>query len=397
MKKMKWLFSVLAVALIGAIGLSACGGGAEVGSLSNVGNESFEGCISTETYTSAEEAAKGFLKEEIDGGMTSAKYVSYEKTGELTSSDIEALSLGDLTAADITSAEIGTITFNLSTKNSSLASAPASGQDSTRTQTVYLLGLSDGAYRYFVPAARNGEMLTKSYYEDMWNPEHYLNCTISMNMTYEFNMSVSGQTAKVLLDLSFESKTTKTSMWAKIGMNVRAEGEGAEQMEDLLEALAASATEMYALEADGSLYSCVKSGEDWIVEPMPGVTFYELMMERNASQPEFLDYSYFEKTDSGFAIAPEKFELYCENFIGGLGLGTASASATADGEATYFVKDKRLEKATVRIGLSMGAQNGTQISYAASVECNYKDYGTTTVEIPAEVQAKVDAFRGAAE
>ena len=384
MKKIRRIATIIALLMLSVVCICACGDTKEnntppVGSLSNVGNESFKGTLSEETYNSSEDAARDFLRNELDGSTTSTTFVSYAKKSELTEEELAELPLGDLEVADIVSAESGTVTYVLSTTSGYSLTAASSGNQ--RTQTLYIIQLEDG-FRYFVPDQRNGEMISKSYYEDIWNLENYTNCTMSAKVVVSIDAKSIMQQAHAEVTVSLDMKCTENAIWMKMTPTVKAEGDGAEEIAQSI-ASEFSNMEVYLVEHNATLYACMKSNGTWQASRAPFSSLGEFFMANNR-QPEFFDHTYFEKTDNGFAIAPEKFNLYLQK--SGL---TSGYDAT--GEATYFVKDEHLAKTTVRFTLSM-SQSGVSMKTTSSAVCEYSNYGTTTVSIPADLTAYLESL-----
>lgn len=383
MKKLKLFACLLALALFGALALTACGK-PEVGSLSNAGNESFAGQISEKSYATADEAATAFLEKELNGSTTTAAFVSYEKTGDLSQDELAKLPLGDVKASDVAAAEVGKVTYRLQGMDGRKSDPEAEEQN--RTQTVYLLGVDD-SFRYFVPAARNGEMLTKSYFEDFWDNNHFLNGTSSVKIAMGIEFNDGTHEMKADLDVSLDLKVCETGAWLKTNVNLDASGEGAEQLGSMIGDGKYVNMESYFVEetvgGQKSLTVCSKVGDgEWNVSrnSLLADSLSDLFLQN--TQPNFLDYTYFEKTEDGFALAPEKFELFVENY----GNPLASMGAKAEGEANYQVKDKRLTKATLKMSANVSVEGAT-MAYRTSCVCDYFDYGKTVVTLPVEVQS----------
>lgn len=382
MKKLKFFAVMLAISLFAAMFAVSCGDAA--GDVSNSGNESFKGQISEQSFTTTEEAAKAFLNDEIVGSSSKATFLSYEKTGDVSSSELGKLPLGDIKASDVKSAEAGKVTYRLETIGMKSLAAQEESEDN-RTQTLYVLGVDDG-FRYFVPAARTGEMITKSYYEDIWNGEHYLNATMASKIAFVIEMSEGGKQGKVDVEIGINIKICENAIWMNTTIDAEATGDGADQMEGFADSLTAmfKEQEIYVVEGEENLLGCVKTKDGWTSSPISNASkISEWYEQNNQSQPAFFDYTYFEKTDDGFALAPEKFQLFLRKY-GNIFNVLDETGTQATGEATYTVKNEHLTKATVKMELSATIQTST-LSYKASALCDYSDYGKTTVTIPQDL------------
>lgn len=143
--------------------------------------ETFVGAISKTTYESKEDAAKGFLEEEISGDAFTAEYVSYTKTSELSKKEIKELAIADVDRDGIESVEKGEVEYvEQSTKNGEEITERAS---ETRKRTVYIIIYETDRetgkiYKFYVPACVEGETLSSSYYDYIFDKNRYLNCTV---------------------------------------------------------------------------------------------------------------------------------------------------------------------------------------------------------------------------
>lgn len=393
MKKLKRLIDLFASsALLGALLLSsiACSnlggsGKPKTGSLSNVGNETFCGLLSEASYETAEKAAEAFLEEEISGSTSRATFVSYSKTADLSQSELEELELGEIALSEIQSAEIGQVAYTLSlSENSSLAFPffDFAATPGTRTQTLYVLGVSDD-FRYFVPSARNGEMITKSYFDHMSDPSKYTNYTADLVMTMGMDIRDATHRAKVTVDISILLKETEHAAYMKMGVTSHAEGDDADLIENSLGG-GYQDVEAYIAEQNGVLYACVLYQGNWNVNVLSGYhSLNEWVDENNRTMPQFLDYTYFEKTDTGFALAPEKFDLFAKNYFEYINFPYASET-DFNGEATYFVESGHLSKSTIRISSSY-SDSGASMNIQASAACDYIDFQSTVITLPDEL------------
>ncbi len=382
------LFSVILMIAIMTIafGLSACNREPAVGSISNVGNESFKGQISEQSYTNTEEAAKAFLGNELEGKTSKTNFVSYDKKKDISREEIEKLPLGELSASDVTSAEEGTITYELITVGENTYAAES---DNTRTQTVYFLEVN-GTYYYFVPEARNGEMISGSYYEDFWDLDHYRNCTMNSSMELKIDMEKDDLKVNASVKIIIDLMVSETAAYMKTNVTVEASGDNADELKGLLAgSLGGSALqnmEIYLVEKDGKLIGAMREGESWRTVTSMFDSMEDFYEEYN-QQPEFLDHTYFVKTDTGFKIDPSKIKLYVSNYNPMF----AQMLGSCELKAEYTVEKERMTSCVSEISASM-SQNGAIVRMGANSYCNYKDYGATTVTIPEDLTKHLEAL-----
>lgn len=378
MKKLK-IFSILICAILTfALCLSACGGESEVGSLSNVGNESFKGQISEQSYTDTEVAARAFLKNELDGKTSKTKFISYTKQQDISRDELEKLPLGEIKPSDVTSAEAGTVTYELTSGTGSLLADTE--EESTRTHTIYILVVGDRCF-YFVPEARNGEMLSNSYYKDLWNLDHYRNSTMTCAIETAVEASGNqGERLKFDMKISITMKLSETGIYMKMDTTIDASGDGAEELGSLLGgSMEAANLETYFIEKDGALWGCIKTESGWVAK-VSEYTSVENFFLKNNQQPEFLDYTYFVKTDNGFRIDPTKIQLYVKNYNPAF----QAMSNSIDMKAEYIIEDERLKSSVAEIKMEQNAE-GAKMGLSMFVKCEYRDYGKTTVTLPADL------------
>lgn len=389
MKRIK--FSIIVTLIITALVfcLSACNLGDKkepaVGSLSNVGNESFKGQISEESYTSKDDAAKAFLKNELEGKTTKTNFVSYAKSQDVPQEELEKLPLSDVVKlSDITSAEMGTITYELMVTGGTVSIAE---DDSTRTQTIYFLFVGERCY-YFVPEARNGEMLSNSYYKDFWDIDHYKNCTMTMTMGMSMDIRDSSHQVNGNVNITIEMSLCESGIHMKTATTSAAIGDDAAALEEMLKANFAKVQDLetYIIEKDGKLWACVKNGDSWIANPSQYDSLGDFFIANN-QQPAFLDYTFFVKTDTGFKLDSTKIEIFVANYNPAF----AQMAGVADVKAEYFVENQRMKSSVVELSSSQTIEGAT-MTITVTGNADYKDYGSTTVTLPDDLVAYLESL-----
>lgn len=346
---MKRLFvGLMATALAGAMCLSmaACGKKTE-------GGETFRGAVSETTYESADAAVKGFLEEEMSGLTVKAEYVGYEKEAELTQSEIGDLELGEY-AEGLISAEKGQVEY----RETSESTAVSSIAEGTITRTVYILSYPD-TFRFFAPPVNTGETLTAKYYESVFQTEKYYNCTIHavMNMMSNEDGFESGITATIL-------KLTEAAAYQLAYNTEDFSGE--------------PFLITYMIEKNDTTYFCDKSldSPEYRVDNVldfPAKEYISVWFQRTFGA---LDHTYFEKTETGYALRADKQAVFMETM-------QYSGGTVSYLEYTFKVVDGRLASAHMEVSYSDG-----DLEITSDVE--FSDFGSTEVTVPDEVKALVE-------
>ena len=124
---------------------------------------------------------------------------------------------------------------------------------------------------------------------------------------------------------------------------------------------------------DYTLYMKEDGGAEWVE------SYMDLSEVGSVGEIEN-DYSYFIKTNSGFKLNSEKFDLYLQDAIDDLngvaGLNMGSLKATAE----YNVYDGKLSTATAVVSANFSA-DGTNGNVKATTSAKYSDFGTTVVSV----------------
>ena len=374
MKKFAIFASALMLA-VAAIGLAGCGGHY---------SETFAGKLSADGYSSADTAAAAFLENEIAAEDTAVAFVSYTRTGDISDKEMEEFDLGDVKAEEISSKEWGKIAYTASARASAQADPLAEQTDGQLQVTVGMFKIGD-AYRYFVPLASTGEMISKSYYESVFDAAKYKNCTTSYTMTLSYDVTDGNQSMNMKLETETTMKITESvammELW--MGGNINAPG-ASQKIEDVK-------ITYYLVEDDDSITAYFEDEEDgsWHSIPFEGAASWDELY--GVQLKNFLDYSYFEKTSTGFKLAPIKFNKYVKNYIlssenSSLSLDFSfDANTSFDGEANYYVTEGRLSEATVKIAASYSVQGGvgaSDIKISVSGSNKFYDFGSTSVTLP---------------
>lgn len=384
-KKILALITFIVVAVL-CFTVAACGGGNDDGDY----GKTFAGKLSEQTYTTAEEAAAAFIENEISGNTTHAVFVSYEKVADVAEEDIaELLGITEDEVADIESVEEGVISYT-----ETIAAAYSAESSDVTEQKVYIVHYVSGEFRYFVPVVSVGEVLTKSYYEWVMDPDNYKNCTMTMSMQQETSVSITGfGTETILTTTEYTYRITESAVYLSMQVTSTITSNGATETET-------EALEAYIVEKSGTLLVVAREeGGPWQVASAAeiGLEFESIEDIVTSSQVDGEDWTLFVKTQNGFVLRSdrineyldmylsedEEFQSIMEQFGGDLDISL---------DAEYFLTEDRISKSDVNIsmGLSMSQMGmSVSVSAAANATANYSSFGSTVVDIPAEVQALI--------
>lgn len=344
-----------------------------------VGSDTFEGSLSETTYQTNEAAVEGFLETEISGDAVRAELVDFTEKRELDQTQIETLETEDVLEEgdEIVSAKEVVVTYSRTARNTSYS---LTAQEYFEF-TVYILEISPygtelHVFRYYVPKAENGDVLTKSYFDDVLDPSKYANCT--QEYVNESKVPYSGVSQKIESMTVYQNYTIKaaddkatlymhavdTSRWDG-GVNV-------------------PYTDMYGYfeEVDGDFRIWVSTnGSTYESAPynpfaMLGIT--DIKSFASMCLPK-LDYSYYEKTSYGFKIQDDFLAEYVSKSLGQLG-----TQGTVDAKLKLFVQEGKIVQ--MKSECSITVSNGFQKATSSSNETvTFKDFGMTSVSRPSVI------------
>ena len=353
---MKRILAVCSASLVffgAALMLSACGSGEAY-------SETFTGALSEQTYPTKQEAASGFVGEELSGSVASCSFLEFIPERILNEAETNEL-LGE-DAQKIAAAERGKVNYSVS----------GGGNEQ---QTLYLCSSADG-YRYFTPRPENGERLTRSYYRSVMNNGAYSDCTVETTYSMQL-MSVSAIHYQ-LLKFDIDKAYFKQDLPGMFNV-------------DFYLAERESGFKIYTKNPendDGNYYDfdrfkgsyefvLNKGGRTYSITSFAGISDLSSFM----FAADF-DSSYFEKTSYGFRIPTQNYKKLIEQML--LGASDELDDFRSDWdehkmfmEANYYVVEGRLSRTVVQLT----ACDGEDI-FAVSVKSQFHSFGSTTVTLP---------------
>ena len=330
-------------------------------------SETYEGAVSEEVFETANEAAEAYVATEVVGTSKTAVIESATSKGTLSATEIAKIIPDELTDG-MDSVEKIEIVYSESEEVSATAAAPTS----SKKVIVYVIKYGP-EYKYFSPVPVKGDTITKSYYESVFNDEKYENCTY-VNESYvkaTATVSVGGQTQSQTQEISIKQtiKRTKDKIYFKQTITGDAASAG--------------------IYGDAYLEGYIEKSEDgstktWVKQSAEGswIEGYLYNVDPFAEQDK-LDYSYFSKTDFGFALKGDNALRYYRQAATNASM--IPDDAKLDLYAEYYVNEGVLSGMRMEYSADMDIDNGGYTVKNVTVGLNKMsctDYGTTVVESP---------------
>lgn len=346
-----------AVITVCSLPFAACGGGY---------SETYAGTVSETTFTTKDDAVKGYLEEEISGKTTEAVLVNYTVDKELSEGEIAGMAIGDNYKEGLKKVEEISVEYKEESESSYAAVAyDATEESKTIIRTIYLLTYTD-MFRFFTPAIKDGESLSASYYDSTFEAEKYINCT--MNATLTNSQIIRNKT--VIRTQTALAKATKYTLYELD--EIHYEGLPDE------ETAGNNNSELYICETANGLYG-VYVADDKVDGPIPHKyckTVNEYFMQWFNNRFGSLDHTFFKKTDTGYALREDKFAEFLKSQYGSDFY--LSDDNTSSFEYVINIADGRM--ADVKMSVKY---NGNE----DSMTIKFSDFGNTVITIPDKVKA----------
>lgn len=343
-------------------------------------SETYKGSVSETEYQTPNDAAGAYVTEEVIGD-SAASILNTENKGALSESKVAELNIPTEFTENMVSVEEWLVEYSESdlVAYAAMGTPIADTLNTSKKVTVYIIKYESG-FKYFSPAPITGETITKSYYDSIFNYEKYENCTYKSDISMTINMSqtYNGETMNSSMVISM-SQHIKYSV-GKIYLEQRATS--------VIDGSSTSSVILAYIEEDenGVIDVYVKTDEsstEWIKGNLYTIGFSSLQ-ELTPFYDQYLDYTYFTKTDYGFKLADENAALYFEEALASAGVYDTEGM-NIDMFVKYYVSNGTLsgmrEDADIDMTVTEGANSATlDMSVVGEVTCT--DYGTTVVEKP---------------
>lgn len=372
-KKILTLLLVTILCIVSVLSLAACNKG------DNTPKDTFyKGTLSEENYATADAAAEAFLANEISGDAINAQLVGYSKQSDLSQAEIDALNITAEEKAQITSAEKGVVTYTESSDEQTVAvtaSAAPAGAAVVKSKniTVYIIVI-DSYYKYYAPSLNSGDVVTKSYFDEVFDPAKYTNCTIMIESTSKVTAKPGAQKQTQSVVSTITMKLAGNLGYATMSIPTMAENG----------AMTSTTMEFYYVfhgditDEDFDLY--LNSNGSW--QKVPTAT---AGVDLDFSVTPTNDNSYFIKTETGFKLNSDKLAEYVKTtmntiFNSYIGFNLNFNSVTANSES--FVNDGRIYKEIATASINFGPYMGMSGTIEVNSVSTYSNFGTTTVTLP---------------
>ena len=351
-------------------------------------SETYTGAVSETSYESAEDAARAFVATEIVGNKE-ATVESVKSEGELSTKEVNDLKLPDDVKKGMLSVEKLEVSYSVEDLESAYANGsvvPCAAEKTNSTVIVYVIKYETN-WKYYSPAPINGNTITKSYYDSVFNAEKYKNCTLESESTISLNVvgTDGTETYTVVMEISAKQliKHAGNKVYAEISTTTKMSQNGVENV---------TPQNIYLyLEENGDSITCyVKTSEDgeWVSGSLNTIGFTSVD-QLTPFYDQYLDYSYFTKTSFGFAIEKENARQYLKETLAAMSsmfpTDFNQNDLNIDMYAEYYVADGVLSgmRTDAQIDFSM-VEDGVTATAEESVVgiTTVTNYGTTVVESP---------------
>ena len=347
----------------------------EIGGVS----DTFKGAVSEESYDSATEAAEAYVCEQIAGKDASVTIEDVTPLGELTYTEIEELGVPSEFKEDMIGIEAFEVTYTDYSSGVYLTAAKSTKDtlNENKTVKVYIIRYVDD-WRYFSPPPKPNEVINSSYYDYVFNPENYENCTLVSISEVYLEMDYGGETMTMDIDSRSTIKYADGKIYMEQNLVMKADQSLGGNTEQNICA--------YLETVDGQIKCYIKQGatSEWAIGDITAIGFTSLD-QLVPFRDQYLDYSYFTKTGYGFELGKENAAHYMKEVLDQSGLldYVNNDDLLIDMYAEYFVKDGALSalESTAHVEFSVYGVGAVEDVYCKTT-CT--DFGTTVVEKPFE-------------
>lgn len=390
MKKFLATLAVLSVVCCALFALCACDR-VNPNDGNDDNSDQIAGIISQQSYSSEEAAINGFLADEISGEAATAQLTEYNVIAELKASSVPSDMLSDGERA-VTVKQVQ-ITYTRSNAINADASSDSAVNPQTYSYTLYVITVARGAssqqYRYIVPAYQQGNEMTRSYFESIFDPAKYTNCTQTIKTTV--SIIANGGDAQLTTNATGEEVIAIDGNKMLYEIHVVTHMDGMVFDDETVEMYITIYAE-YDETTQQLTYWHKDSADGQFVKGETDSEMYgQFLIDPNEFSKIYLpalDFSFFENTSYGFALRNEFVGANMQRFLGqtigdiDIGYGndlliTLSAQAHVD--------NNRLSK--IVTSMQCGLQNsepGIQVGTLTTedIEAEFGSFGTTVVNRP---------------
>lgn len=378
-KTLSKLFAVLMTATL--VFAAGCGGESEEAKqkdfIKEIGgvSETYVGEVSDESYNTSIQAAQTYVRRELTGDAP-VNIIRTTTKAELTPDEIAALDVPASVKVGLDAVKEMELTYTVD------PIATMSTQNERKVK-VYVMQYGD-IWKYYTPCPVTGQTVTRGYYDSVFNYEKYQNCTVQSDMEMEMTMKMSaaGYSQTVEMSMEIEQLIKYTNGRIYIEQTLDTETSGVD-----LEYTMRAYFEYNEYGAD-CYVNMPETGNQWIQGDLEPFGFED----RDDLVPfydQYLDYTYFTKTEYGFELSGANAEQY---------INETFAQAEEFEEIAYLFRNMQIDmfaKFYVSGGVLSGVREDASLKMSlveddvsmdvnmdieANITCT--NYGTTVVNKP---------------
>lgn len=330
-------------------------------------SETYTGAVSKDGYSTEEAAARACVSNEISSYSTGA---SIATTKKLNSSQILQLNLPKTETKDMLGVDELEMEYYISKVD----------PNEKKTAKIYIIKFAN-EFKYYTLRPADGEMVTKSYYNSVFNGQNYKNCTLNSTMEMNLQLKKGDETATATIKLTQMVKYSETAIYLEQATETTTETNKAGNVSSNSEN-----NKVYGYMAKGVTwdYYISRDGEEWTWTTLSSFGVYK-MSDLLPFAGEKMEYTYFTKTDYGFELTNENARRYIQHTLGQLST-YLDEDTVIDLFAKYYVCNGALSgmRMDMEMIIDVDYDSSTKITGNATAvaESKVTDYGTTIVEKP---------------
>lgn len=330
-------------------------------------SETYSGEVSQNSYSTEEAAALACVSNEISSYSTGESIVTRKK---LNNSQILQLNLPKTETKDMLGVDELEMEYYISKVD----------PNEKKTAKIYIIKFAN-EFKYYTLRPADGEMVTKSYYNSVFNSQNYKNCTLNSTMEMNLQLTKGDETATATIKLTQMVKYSETAIYLEQATETTTETNKAGNVSSNSEN-----NKVYGYMAKGVTwdYYISRDGEEWTWTTLSSFGVYK-MSDLLPFAGEKMEYTYFTKTDYGFELTNENARRYIQHTLGQLST-YLDEDTVIDMFAKYYVCNGALSgmRMDMEMIIDVDYDSSTKITGNATAvaESKVTDYGMTVVEKP---------------
>lgn len=349
-------------------------------------SETYRGAVSEQSFATAQDAAKSYVQTEVVG-MQEAVIESTVSKGELNASQISGLNLPEEISKGMQTVEQIEVEYSVAEQVGLDGSKEAQALPvaSGKTKIVVYVIKYEVDWKYYVPCPVTGETISKSYYDSVFDNEKYKNCTLtsSMTMVLDVDAKQSGIEQTGSLEMTMTQVIKHADNRVMFEQTIETVGTGLYAGMESSLGFQQGTIRAYLEEENGVMKCYIQQGNQWVSGMLQGIGFSSVE-ELTPFHNQYLDYTYFTKTNFGFTLQDENAQKYLKTALAQL---TAMLNGSDDWDynmySEYYVSRGVLSgmRTDVEILLEMN-ESGVEMTLFETVKNHVTctNYGTTVVE-----------------